>query len=368
MAERLRKLQELTDALEPLALEPLLAELAVRIADLFEAEGSEVSVGPEGEQRTVCAEGGKVLAADAEAAGPAASDRAWLTASMQIERHGVGTVAIHRTASKPFTPAEQSLLHEAADRAALAIRQAELYEEEHRIAASLQQGLLPQHLPSVDGLDVSAHYQAGGSAAEEVGGDWYDAFALPGGRLGIVVGDVAGRGILAASTMGQMRSVTRAYALAEQQRRLPGEVLTYLNRYQLTLDVDHLFTVLYAVIDPAARTVTWASAGHLPPLLLPRSSPAAYLTGGGYPIGVEDVEYEDLVESLEPSGALVLYTDGLLERRSESLDVGFERLIQAAADGPPDPRECTAHLLKRMLDASDPLNDDVTVVLARLTA
>lgn len=367
VAERLRKLQALTDALEPLGLDPLLAELAVRIAELFQADSSEVSVGPEGEQRTVCARGSRVVS-DGDGAARDGADSRWLTAPMQIERHGVGTVAIHRASSQPFTSAEQSLLHEVADRAALAIRQAELYEEEHRIADALQRGLLPQSLPSVEGVEIAAHYQAGGTAAEEVGGDWYDAFALPGGRLGIVVGDVAGRGIPAATTMGQMRSVTRAYAVAEQQRRPPGTVLTYLNRYQLTLDVHHLFTVVYAVIDAGARTVSWANAGHLPPLVLRGREPARYLSGGSYPIGVEDVEYETHVESLEPGTGLLLYTDGLVERRTESLDVGFERLIQAAKDGPPAPDACLRHLLNQMLEAAGHLRDDVTLVLARLAS
>jgi serine phosphatase RsbU (regulator of sigma subunit) len=165
--------------------------------------------------------------------------------------------------------------------------------------------------------------------------------------------------------MGQMRSVTRAYALAEQQTRLPGEVLTRLNRYQLILQEEQLFTVLYAVVDPRAATVTWASAGHLPPLMVRSSTTARYLPGGGYPIGVDEVEYVDMVEPLDPGDALVLYTDGLVERRGESLDEGFERLAAAASTAAAKPEQMCGHLLRQMFPQPQELYDDVTVVVVR---
>ena len=135
-------------------------------------------------------------------------------------------------------------------------------EEEHRIAVELQRGLVPKRLPEVTGIELAAHYQAAG-AANQVGGDWYDAFALPGGRLGVVLGDVAGKGIPAASTMGQLRSVTRAFALADDGGLMPGEVLTRLNRFQLAQGEDELFTVIYVIVDPQSERVAWASAGAL---------------------------------------------------------------------------------------------------------
>ena len=372
LAERLNKLQGLTDALEPMALSPLLDELATRIVGLFGADAAEIRVGEDGEAPIVVrVGGGRMLYADE---GGSASDGetgadgpGWVQALMRIERDRIGSVAVHRPGGQPFSAGEVSLLNEAADRAALSIRQAQLFDEEHRIAAELQRGLLPKHLPVVGGLELAAHYQAGGSAAEEVGGDWYDAFALADGRLGIVVGDVAGRGIPAASAMGQMRSVTRAYALAEQQRRGPAEALTRLNRYQLILDEDQLFTVLYAVVDPGAATVTYANAGHLPPLLLARAGGPQYLPGGGYPIGVEDIEYEELVEPLATGDALILYTDGLVERRGESLDDGFARLASIASEGPVEAAELCRHVLRGVLPEPEHLRDDVTVVLVRST-
>jgi PAS domain S-box-containing protein len=362
MAERLGRLQALTDALGSLALQPLLAELSVRIAELFGADASEVRVGEEGGQQTVVrAAGGRILTEHDSGGWPESGE--WVEAPMQIERLGVGAVALHLPAGRPFTTAEHSVLRDAADRAALAIRQAQLYEEEHRIAVELQRGLLPKRLPFAPGVKLAARYQAAGGSAE-VGGDWYDAFALSGGRLGIVVGDVAGRGIPAASAMGQARSVTRAFALADGGALTPGEVLTRLNRYELALDEEQLFTIVYAIVDPRGASVSWANAGHLPPLIRPPASAPRLPDGGGYPIGIEDVEYESLRERLGPGGTLILYTDGLVERRGESLDDGFDRIARAVETGPAESEALCDHLLQQLLPSEHERHDDVTILLA----
>ena len=162
--------------------------------------------------------------------------------------------------------------------------------------------------------------------------------------------------------MGQLRSVTRAFALADERRAPPGEVLTRLNRYQLALDEEQLFTVVYAIVDPRGATVSWASAGHLPPLMRPPSGAPRLLEGGGYPIGVDDVEYATLREPLGPGGTLILYTDGLVERRGESLDDGFDRFARALKDGPVEPEALCDHLLRHVLPSDR--HDDVTVLLA----
>src|SRR5205807_2384765 len=123
-----------------------------------------------------------------------------------------------------------------------------------------------------------------------VGGDWYDAFELPEGRLGIVVGDVAGRSIPAASTMGQLRTVTRTVALAEEGVLAPGEVLIRLNRYQLATATDELFTVVYAILDPVKGQIAWSGAGHPPPLIRTAARETRYLQGGGGLTGIEHHE------------------------------------------------------------------------------
>ena len=364
IAERLGKLQTLADATESRSLGELLPRLAVRLAQLFSAELVEVTIEDEllDEPLVVRVAGGRVLGEEDER--PRAFG-AMQEVPLAIERLSVGTLRLWLGGGRRFTAADRSLLQDAADRAALAIRRARLQEEEHRIAVQLQRGLVPRSLPQVDGLQISAHYQPAGAVAE-VGGDWYDAFALAGGRLGVVVGDVAGKGIPAASTMGQLRSVTRAYALADEGRRLPGEVLTRLNSYQTQHGEGELFTVLYAIIDPREAAVTWARAGHLPPLLRRGGGETAYVEGGDGLIGLERVQYTEIRRELGPAGLLVLYTDGLVERRGESLDQGLARLEQAAASGPDDPQQLCDHILDRLLP-EEGSHDDVTAVVVKVS-
>jgi Stage II sporulation protein E (SpoIIE) len=237
--------------------------------------------------------------------------------------------------------------------------------EEHRIAVELQRGLLPKHLPETPGLELVAHYEAAGRGAE-AGGDWYDAFALTHGRIGIVVGDVTGRGIPAASTMGHLRSVTRAFALADNATRSPGEVLTRLNRYQLALAEQEMFTVIYAIVDPRHDRVRWASGGHPPPLLRRANGETRFLEGGGAVMGVWDTLYADAEDTVQPSDTLILYSDGLVERRGESLDIGLQRLSEAAAAGPAQPSALCAHVLGTMLPAAVAVRDDVTAMVLQI--
>jgi serine phosphatase RsbU (regulator of sigma subunit) len=254
-------------------------------------------------------------------------------------------------------------MQDAAERAALGIRRAQLHEREHQVAVELQRGLLPKQLPAIAGLELAAHYEAAGA---EVGGDWYDAFALPGGRLGVVLGDVAGRGVPAASAMGQLRSVTRAFALADDGFLTPGEMLTRLNRHQLALGQTELFTVVYAIIDPAEGTISWSTAGHPPPLVRSAEGWAAYLEGGEGLMGIEDIVYRDLRAPLEAESIVIFYTDGLIERRGESLDVGLERLADALGSGPDVPAELCEYVIEQMRPAGPELHDDVTALLVKL--
>jgi PAS domain S-box-containing protein len=233
------------------------------------------------------------------------------------------------------------------------------------IAVELQRGLLPKELPEVEGVRLAAHYQAAGTGAE-AGGDWYDAFPLAGARLGVVVGDVAGHGVTAASTMGQLRSVTRAFAAADDGTRTPGNVLTRLNRHQLTLGQGELFTVVYALIDLEAGTITWANAGHPPPVLRTAAGRVRFLEGGEALPGIEDIAYATFQQRIEPGDAVFLYSDGLVERRGESLDVGLSRLAAAIDAGPGDPERLCEHVLGAVQPPEYQLHDDVTALVARI--
>jgi serine phosphatase RsbU (regulator of sigma subunit) len=207
--------------------------------------------------------------------------------------------------------------------AALAAENAELYREQRNIAVTLQRSLLPEQLGGVAGIEVAARYEP---AAErtEVGGDWYDAMPVPGGCLFVVVGDVSGHGIKAAATMASLRFAARAYAADGSD---PAAVLTKLG---MLLDVarDAEFaTVLCALFDPNRSKLLLAVAGHPNPLLLDADG-ARYLdVPHGPPIGVPNGAYEQVEVDLAATGTLLAFTDGLVERRGESLDRGFGRLL-----------------------------------------
>jgi serine phosphatase RsbU (regulator of sigma subunit) len=166
--------------------------------------------------------------------------------------------------------------------------------------------------------------------------------------------------------MGQLRTLTRAFALGGDGQRSPGEALTLLNRHQLALGDEQLFTIVYAIVDPARCTITWASGGH-PPLLVRASDGACrYVNGGNGLMGVEDSVYETFEERIGSDTTVVLYTDGLVERRGESLDVGLDRLSDAACTGPEEPGQLRDHILAALLEPAGQRYDDVTALVARL--
>jgi PAS domain S-box-containing protein len=361
-ADRLGRLQELSSALESLSLEELLPELVLRLAAMHAVPTAEVQVG-EGPDALIFRARGDEITKLEPGDQPDRTGR-WTVIPLQIERAKLGSIRLELPGERSFDDEESALLRQAADRAALSIRRVQLHEEEHRIAVELQRGLIPARLPSVSGIELAAHYQAAGLGAE-VGGDWYDAFVLPSGRLGVVLGDVAGSGIRAASTMGQLRSVTRAFALGDDELPSPGEVLTRLGSYRVALDEHQLFTVMYAIIDPRERTIEWASAGHPPPLRA-RGDSVAFLDPGNGLMGVEEAPYTTLRAQLETGDLLVLYTDGLVERRGESLDAGLDRLAHAVASGPDSPKALREHVLERLVGPGESTYDDVTAVVVKL--
>ena len=184
-----------------------------------------------------------------------------------------------------FSTEDLNLLRLAAERVALAILHAQVYEREHRIAETLQRSLLPERLPQVPGLAAAARYLPAATEAE-VGGDWYDVIPIPGGGVGLVMGDVAGKGLAAASMVGRLRSALRAYALEGHD---PARVVEQLNRLVWAeAEESQMATLLYLVVDPAADEVRWVNAGH-PPALLVRDGgdePPRFLEGGrSVPLG-----------------------------------------------------------------------------------
>lgn len=232
-------------------------------------------------------------------------------------------------------------------------------ERDRQIAATLQRALLPDRLPSVVGVSLAAHIAPGGGGTR-VGGDWYDAIALPGGRLGIVVGDVAGHGVDAAARMGELRSVARAYAL---EGHAPVALVERMNGYHAALGADLMTTMLFAILEIDSGTLRFVNAGHPPPLIAQPDGATEIVHGAGPPLGVMDTwRYEERVAQLAPGTTALLYTDGLVERRGERLDAGLGRLREAAAQGgTPEAMVATALVA---CDADD-ADDDVTLVAVR---
>ncbi|UGS37610.1 SpoIIE family protein phosphatase [Capillimicrobium parvum] len=395
VSQRLRAIQRIVDAaLAPLPLDRLLAELLRRMTEVLgvdtaamvlceeddrhvivqAAEGVDVAVrrvefdpAPGGLVQRVVHHREPVVIDDVAQAVELGADlggqavTSVLAVPLLLEESVMGTLIVGTLFGRSFSPSDVSLLQVAADRATLAIERARLFEREHQIAQQLQRALLPERLPSVPGLRLAARYLPGG-AGTKVGGDWYDALALPGGRLALVMGDVAGRGVIAAATMGQLRSALRAYALEDVG---PAEVLTRLNRFQMLLAEDSMATVVLLVLDPQSGTVRYANAGHPPPILLDGDHEPVFLDGArSTPLGaLDDALYTEATAELGPGTTVVLYTDGLVERRGSTLDEGFARLRDVLAAGGHEPEELCEAILGGALGAATS-SDDVTFVVA----
>jgi PAS domain S-box-containing protein len=237
-------------------------------------------------------------------------------------------------------------------------------EREHRIADTLQRALLPQRLPELTGVAFASRYvpaEAGSSA----GGDWYDVIDLPDGTVALVIGDVAGHGIEAASVMGQVRTAVRAYGLeGHEPSAVIGLVHDLLRSFY---GGEQMVTMLYVVVDPLTLEARLVNAGHPPPLILEPGGEATFLDATpGLPLGLSwDMPYEESLARLQPGTTLLLYTDGLVDRRDVSVNEGLDRLRSAASElvdvGVDD-------LCGALLDALVPpdASDDVAIVAAEL--
>jgi serine phosphatase RsbU (regulator of sigma subunit) len=236
-----------------------------------------------------------------------------------------------------------------------------LYAEQRGIAQELQHALLPEALPTFEGLDASVRYLPG-TLGLDVGGDWYDVVALDPGTLVLVVGDVSGRGLRAATTMASLRSTAVAYAADGDS---PGVILEKLDRLVHSGPHDYFATVLCARIEIDSHRVTVASAGHLAPLVLDAAGPRFVEFKTGAPIGaVERPEYDETILTVGKAATLIAYTDGLVERRGEVLDIGLDRLRDAAvtaAAGSVD--ELVSSLVNELLETDN--SDDTAIVAVR---
>jgi serine phosphatase RsbU (regulator of sigma subunit) len=233
-----------------------------------------------------------------------------------------------------------------------------LYAEQRGIAQTLQHALLPEALPEFAGLQVAAIYVPAASDLD-IGGDWYDIVELDRDRALVIIGDVTGHGLEAAAAMAAIRHATLAYAALESR---PDEVLARLSDFVSSGRRDHFATVLCILIDVAAHRLTVASAGHLPPLLVREGRAELIDIEVGVPIGVaRDSEYAQTTLELPPRATVLAFTDGLVERRGESIDTGLERLRAAAGAAGGLDAEQLVHRLADELDAAAH-GDDTAIV------
>ena len=286
--------------------------------------------------------------------------RSMLGVPMLVEGEVIGVLHIGSLTPRVFTDDETTILQRAADRAALAIDKARLYEQ-RRLAETLQRSLLPDRLVELPGIGSAARYIP---ASERISGDWYDVLTLGSGAIGIAIGDVVGHGVHAATLMAQLRAAMRAYALDEPS---PSSVLERLNRFVQRIADGRTATVCFIVFDPETGAARVASAGHLPSIVQPDDGesrfverPPALPLGAGHDTAYDEGEFE-----LNPGETLVLYTDGLIEDPAETLDEGLTRLSRAVNRLREVPLEPLCDRLLDVLVGRRERRDDIALLLFR---
>lgn len=294
-----------------------------------------------------------------------------ITVPLRSRNTVLGLANFWRTeGSEPFEVDDLSLAEEVCAHAAACVDNARRFTREHSMAVTLQQSLLPSGLPEQRALEVAYRYlpaQAG------VGGDWFDVIPLPGARVALVVGDVVGHGLHAAATMGRLRTAVHNFSSLDMA---PEELLGRLNELALQSDPDGAdlsgagltgATCLYAIYDPVARRCTVARAGHLPPAVVaPDGSVAFAEVPAGPPLGVPGLPIESAEMELATGSRLVLYTDGLVERRGRDIDHGLGLLRDALAGADGDGAEETCRgVLETLLPQQQQQKDDIALLVAR---
>ncbi|WP_121745210.1 SpoIIE family protein phosphatase [Streptomyces sp. E2N166] len=288
-----------------------------------------------------------------------------IVAPLRARRQVIGALTVARgDGRQPFTEEDLSLVDELCRGLALGVDNARLYQETRNIAERLQRSLLPV-LPNVGHLQLAARYAASSTTAQ-VGGDWYDCFVVPNGETALVIGDVTGHDLEAAVVMSQLRSMLRGIAVDRQEP--PEVVLRRLDMANHTLDREATATCIYGLVRGGTDgpwELVHSSAGHLPPLLTAPDGRTRYLdAGSGLLLGMDpDAQRPSATDMIPPHSTLLLYTDGLIERRGESLDAGMERLRRRASDLAREPLDVFCDELLIGLGADN--DDDIAVLAVR---
>jgi PAS domain S-box-containing protein len=283
------------------------------------------------------------------------------------ENKVTGVLVAASVAPRRFSAEDLAVLRLAADRVALAIQHARIYEREHRIAETLQRSMLlrPEDIPQPPGLRVAARYVPAATEAD-VGGDWYDVIPTPTGGLGLVMGDVAGKGLAAATMVSRLRAALRAYALEGHE---PARVIEQLNRLVWNEGRDsQMATLIYMVVEPGESRVDWVNAGHPAPLLVNGKDSPYYLEGAtSVPLGVLPFpSYETVTSTMEPGSSLVLFTDGLIERPGELIDDGMAKLAARVSEAPDDPEALCNYLIRTLMPRGGATDDVAILTMSNL--
>jgi PAS domain-containing protein len=284
----------------------------------------------------------------------------FLAAPLAARGEVAGLLLLARTAGTPaFGPLDMAAAEGLAARAGVCVDNARLFTQERRTAEALQRGLLPREMAAPAGLDVAHRYRPAGDNA--IGGDWYDVIPLPDGRATVTVGDAMGHGPEAAAVMAQLRAATHVLADLELP---PAALLHRLNRMAMTVTEGTFATCVCATVDPARGTCTIARAGHLPPIVaLPDGSCDVIELPSGLPLGLGAMEFHATELTLPPGAVLALYTDGLVENRARTFDVGIQALQAALREvRGPLPAACDSIIGELCRHGED----DTTLVLVRV--
>lgn len=258
-----------------------------------------------------------------------------------------------------FDATDEAALNQLATVGTIAWNNARVFEREHDISVTLQRSLLPETLPDIPGLSITARYVPSGPGSE-VGGDWYDVIELAGDKVGLVMGDVMGHGIRAAAVMSQLRLATRAYTVEGYN---PGEVIERVDRLLDRLDSSQYATAVYCVLDRSSGQIGIVNAGHPQPVLLDPTGEARFIAAGGsVPLGVglHDRPYQEEPMAVRPGSMLLFYTDGLIENRSRTITEGISMLEAAVSGFSGSPEQLCDLVLSRVADP-DP-EDDVCLL------
>ncbi|MEV5666843.1 GAF domain-containing SpoIIE family protein phosphatase [Streptomyces flaveolus] len=285
--------------------------------------------------------------------------------AVPLRAHGcvLGALSLLRVHNpRPFDEEDRDFATELAVRAAISIDNARWYRHERDTAHALQRSLLPHRAPDRPGLDITTRYRPADDTSE-IGGDWYDALPLSNGTTALVIGDVMGSGVPAAAVMGQLRTATRTLSRLGLP---PAEVLRGLD--QLAEDLEAPFaTCTYLTCQPATRTCEFASAGHLPPVVVGPDGTAKLLDPPpGPPLGIGDSTFTDHRLTLDAGSRLLLYTDGLVETRTDHIDDRIQCVLDLLTGPAPGLEDTCDLLLDRMRHPGS--RDDVAILLARLRA